>query len=74
MNETMIVVVCAVAGSFCGQLAANLLFPAVTLAEKRSQLAWMKCQEEMNDELWKRQDGLERTLVASESSRREGKK
>ena len=59
MIDTVVLVVCVVAGSFFGQLAANLLFPDVSLAEKKSQLAWMECQEEINRLLRERVERLE---------------
>lgn len=66
MIDTMIVVVCVVAGTFCGQLAANLLFPSVTRDEKKSQLAWMECQEEINRLLRERVERLEAFAKQSE--------
>jgi hypothetical protein len=59
MSETMIVMVCAVAGSFCGQLAADLLFPSVTRDEKEAQFAWMMWQEKTNENLRSRIRDLE---------------
>lgn len=59
MIDTMIVVVCVVAGTFCGQLAANLLFPSVTRDEKEAQFAWMRWQEKTNENLRNRVRDLE---------------
>ena len=59
MIDTVVLVICVVAGSFFGQLAANLLFPAVTRDEKEAQLAWMKCQEDINRILRERVERLE---------------
>jgi hypothetical protein len=59
MNETVVMVICAVAGSFFGQLAANLLFPAVTRDDRESQFAWMRCQEDINRLLRERVTRLE---------------
>ena len=59
MSETIIIAVCAVVGSFFGQLAANLLVPAVTRDEKEAQFAWMRWQEKTNENLRSRVCDLE---------------
>lgn len=59
MSEYIVMGAAAVVGSFCGQFAASLLFPAVSLAETKEQLARMKCQEEINRLLCERVGRLE---------------
>jgi hypothetical protein len=59
MSETVVVVICVVAGSFCGQLAASLVFPSVTRDDRESQFAWMRCQEDINRLLRERVERLE---------------
>jgi len=59
MTEPIIVVICTIFGAICGQAAVNLLFPSVTRDEKESQLAWMKCQEDINRLLRERVTRLE---------------
>ena len=67
MSEFITMLAGAVVGSFCGQFAASLLFPAVSLAEKTEQLAWMKCQEDINRLLRERVERLEAFAKQSEA-------
>jgi hypothetical protein len=59
MSEFLVMGAGAVVGAFFGQFLAGVLFPAVSLAEKKEQLAWMKCQEDINRLLRERVERLE---------------
>jgi len=59
MSEYLVMGSGAVVGAFFGQFLACVLFPAVSLAEKKDQFAWMKCQEDINRLLRERVERLE---------------
>lgn len=69
MSEYIVIGVSAVVGSFFGQAAATLLFPATSSIEKSDHLAWMKCQEDINRLLLKRVGRLEAFARQSEGEK-----
>ena len=67
MSESIVMVACAVVGAFCGQFSASLLFPSVSLAEKKELLAWAEGQEVINRLLRERVERLEAFAKQSEA-------